>query len=120
MSKSKEIEELEKLQGHCLRSLLEIPSTTPYITILMETGIWPVEYQIQYKKLLLLHQIMNSDDNRLIKKVLQDQKKNEYNNWYNFTKEIANKYKINIAETNLQQTSKNAWKEKMKRQYHRI
>ena len=41
--------------------------------------------------------------------------KNEYNNWYNFTKEIANKYKINIAETNLQQTSKNEWKEKMKK-----
>ena len=43
--------------------------------ILMETGIWPAEQRIQYVTLMLYHNIKNSDEERKIKKMIEEQEK---------------------------------------------
>ena len=72
-----EYEQLEKKQGVILRRLLYLPRTTPYYAILCELGIWKIKYRIYYRKIMLLHNIMHSDDHRTCKKVILAQKESE-------------------------------------------
>ena len=43
----------------------------------MRTGIWPAEQRIQYATLMLYHNI-NGGEYRKIKKMLEEQKRNNY------------------------------------------
>ena len=82
--------------------------------IIIETGIWLMKNRIEYKKLLLIHQIITSDDNRLIRKIIEDQDNSYYHNWYTSVKRIAEKYILNVNMNELQNHSKNDWKVKVK------
>ena len=73
----KEIKELEKQQAKALCSLLHIPKTTPYLGILNETGIWKVEERINYRRIMLVQNILKSDDRRLSKRLLLQQAEDE-------------------------------------------
>ena len=41
----------------------------------METGIWPTEQRTQYETLMLHHNIKNSNEERKIKKGIEEQEK---------------------------------------------
>ena len=69
----KEVDKLENIQAMCLCSLLSIPKTTPYIGLLNELGIWTMEKQIVYRKLMFYHNMLNSDDRRLSKRIVIEQ-----------------------------------------------
>jgi hypothetical protein len=74
---------LEVMQGKLLKKTLRIPKSTPYWGLLCELGIWPVEWKIKYWKLMLLHNLLHSDDERLAKHILIAQKLSEQLNcWY--------------------------------------
>ena len=62
--KREEEKELEKLQSDMLKRILNLPLSTPYTGILMETGIWPVMARINYASLMLFHSVINCS-NRL-------------------------------------------------------
>ena len=47
---------------------------TPYIGILMETGIWPIKEKIEYQTLMLYHNLINSDEERVAKLLVREQK----------------------------------------------
>ena len=95
---TKDINELEKIQKTILIKLYKLPKTTPYYGILSEVGMWTVEIQIQYKKLLLLHTLLNSDDERIAKKVLLEQMKQDIpKSWYPEVKRIAEENEIDLA-----------------------
>ena len=66
---------MEDAQANTLRRLLKVPMSTPYMGILNETGIWPVEYQLMYKRLMLYHNIVNSNDCREVKKLILEQER---------------------------------------------
>ena len=74
--KRSEIDSLEKIQRKTLCSLLQLPKTTPYIGLLNELGMWRVEEQIMYRKIMLYHNIQNSPTTRLIKRIVDEQKEN--------------------------------------------
>ena len=66
-------EKLERIQGKALRRILMLPANTPYLGILKETGIWNVERKVDYQRLMLYQNMMESDDERLGKQIIQDQ-----------------------------------------------
>ena len=49
-----EMKELEKIQGEILRRILEVPKTTPYEALLMETGVVTMEARVDYKKIMFI------------------------------------------------------------------
>ena len=108
----KEAEELEKLQASMLRQLLEVPMSSPNNGILMETG-WPtVEAQLDYRKLMLYHNILWSDEKRTIKKILEVQKEeNRRGTWHYSICRIIEKYEITLQP---EQTLKSTWKHEVK------
>ena len=65
----KQTEKLEKIQKNVLTSILDLPTSTPYIGLLSEVGIWPVKYLIEYKRIMLLHQIITTQKRRFLKEI---------------------------------------------------
>ena len=108
----KEIDELEKMQAQVLKRILEVPDSTPYYGILMETGWWTMKARIEYKKMMLYHNIENSHEERIIKKILNIQKEERREStWYSEVKKSINMYKIQI---DVKAVNKSVWKKTIK------
>ena len=109
----KEIDELEKIQSTILKKICEQRKTTPYIGLLSELGIWPIEKLIEYRKIMLLHNIMSGGGERLIREIIDDQLINTYKRcWVEQVKEICIKYNINI--NSVKEITKTKLKEEIK------
>ena len=101
------------MQYQILRGMFELPQCTPYWGIIAESGIWPVKYKIEYKKVMLFQNIIQSDDKRLIKEIVEDQIREPYGNcWVKGIIEICSKYNISIQE--VRNMSKMALKKEIK------
>ena len=95
----KEYKEMESMQSKILRGIFELPISTPYWGIIAETGVWPVESRIEYKKIMLFHNIIQDDEKRLIKEIIEDQLRSPYGKcWVLSIKEICEKYELEIEE----------------------
>ena len=107
-----EIKELEKMQHHVLTKLMNIPRSTPYSGLLLETGMWTMEARVEYRKLMLYHNIKNSEDERVIKQIVkvQEQEVRE-STWLADVVRIKKKYGI---EKDVQECLKSAWKKDVK------
>ena len=91
----KELKNLEKIQAKALCQILEVPISTPYMGLLNELGIWKVEYRIDYRRIMFIQNILKSNQRRLTKRVLLDQKESEEEDTiYQTTKKALDKYSI--------------------------
>ena len=52
-----EIQNLEKIQGKALKRIFSLPIITPYIGLIIETGVWPAEQRKNYNLLMLYDNI---------------------------------------------------------------
>ena len=94
-----ELNELEKMQANILKRICKQKITTSYEGLLAELGIWSIETVIEYKKVMLLHNILNSDNNRSIKEIIEDQIIYTWKGcWTEEVKVICEKYQIKITE----------------------
>ena len=85
-----------------LKRILNLPISTSYIGLKMETGIWPTNQRIQYSTTMLYHNIMNSDHQRIARKILAEQtKSNDKNTMISKVKQTAQEVggKIKHVET---------------------
>ena len=69
-----EIQNVEKIQGKALKRIFSLPITTPYIGLIIETGVWPAEQRINYSSLMLYRNIISSSKNRLVKQIMVKKK----------------------------------------------
>ena len=81
---SREYEQLEKIQSECLKRILNLPVSTPYYGILMETGLWPLQNLVWYRKLMLYHSIVKSKEKRLAKIVWTQQHRYDMPNSFDY------------------------------------
>ena len=73
-----------------------------------EIGIWTVEDYTNYKKLLLFHNWIHSPNERVAKKILNEQIENEYEkSWYSEILNIKGKYEIDLEQA--KDLSKSQW-----------
>ena len=95
-----EIKQLEKQQAKALCSLLEVPRSTPYLGMLNELGIWKVEERINYRRIMLVQNILKSNDRRLCKRLLLEQEEEDEDDdtLYATTRKALERYSINIKE----------------------
>ena len=111
--KEEEIKELERIQGKIIRRILEQVATTPYWGLIAETGIWPVRQRLEYKKVMLFHNIITSNSKRLVKELVEDQIRRPYKGcWGESVKEICTKY--NLKEDEIAQYTKQDLKKEIK------
>ena len=92
-----EMQHLEKIQGKSLKRIPNLPIKTPYIGLIIETGVWPAEQRIIYSSLMLCHNIINSFKNRLAKQIIQEQRaQNHQNTFYGKVRTIAEELNIKL------------------------
>ena len=110
---TKDVERMEKLQAKMLKRLLNLPKTTPYMGLLKEIGIWTLDKQLLYQRLMLYQNIITSDDERLGKQIVLDQKRQEWRKtWYSETEKKAKELGIRLQDA--EEVSKAEWKKKVK------
>jgi hypothetical protein len=113
-----DIEALEKVQGKLLKTLLKLPESTPYWGLLNELGIWPLEDLLNYKKFMLLQNLMTSDDSRVTKNLVVYQRTFEIEaSWYSNLEKNGRSYGIQMENESLIE-NKQAWKKHVKEQIH--
>ena len=101
------------MQGLTLKRLFQMPKTTPYLGILMETGSLPMRDRIAYRKMMLYHNIVNLDGKRIMKKIVLHQEQHPRpGTWVQCLQELASKYGIELKEA--KQMRKEKWKKKVK------
>ena len=93
-----EIQNLEKIQGKTLKRIFSLPIATPYIGLIIETGVWPAEQRINYSSLMLYHNIINSSKDRLVKQIIQEQRAQNYSNSYDKVRAIAEELNIKLEK----------------------
>ena len=54
-------DKMESIQGQVLKGLFGLPKTTPYWGLLFELNVMPILYKITYKRMMLYHNIVNSE-----------------------------------------------------------
>ena len=75
-----EMNEIEKIHERVLKRIFNLPISTWYIGLIMETGTWLANQKIQYITMMLYHNIMNSDHKRVTRKILAEKAKSGHKN----------------------------------------
>ena len=97
-----EVKSLEQIQAATLCTLLQLPKSTPYIGLLNEIGMWRVEERLMYRKIMLYHNIHNSPDTRLAKRIITEQIENEdEDTFYAEVQRMGNELKIEMDTVRL-------------------
>ena len=97
--------------------LLNLPDSTPYWGILNETGIWPLQMVVNYHRLMLYQSMIDSEDSRLGRKVIKEQKENEWG-WFKETKKIVQNLEIDnewLENDKKIRDQKSTWKKEVKK-----
>ena len=111
--------EMKKInQGHyeVLRKVFEQKESTPYYGILSETGYWPYSYVIIYKRLMYFHHLIHSDERRITRKMIINQKMGigKGKTWYGGVEEWLTKLEMERSVEKIIQIKKSTWKKELK------
>ena len=68
-------ERIERIQGKILRGLFGLPKSTPYWGKLYKLDIIPVKLLTVYKRMMVYHDMVNSDKERVARKIILEQEK---------------------------------------------
>ena len=107
-----EIKQMESMQLTILTGILELPTSTPYCALLMETGWWTMRARVAYRKLMLFHNIIKSDERRVIKElVCMQQKAVRETTWYGSVHRAIEYYGVSL---DAEKVLKSTWKKHVK------
>ena len=109
---SKEIEKMEEAQSQMIKTILQAPKSTPYYGLLWETGKITIESRLKYKKMMLYHNLMNSEIDQLSRRTLMFQKEENRigTTWFFSTKAIAEQCGHIHSFDQVLELSKDKWK----------
>ena len=81
---SKDIAELQRGQLHYLRSITEVPKSTPIAAVYLEFGVLPIQYEVDLQRLYILKSILQKSHDDLVRMVYNEMLKYPCeNNWAN-------------------------------------
>ena len=95
-----EIHCIERIHGKYLKQVLQLPPSTPYAPMIIETGLWTAKERLKYITMMLFHEIMNSDDDRKSKEIIKNQIKYKKvkNTIYGKVVDIGEKTSIDVSK----------------------
>ena len=108
-------DKMESIQGQLLKGLFGLPKTTPYWGLLFELDVMPILFKITYKRMMLYHNIVNSDDEREIKRVVHEQECSGYERcWFGNLRKEGLEIDVKVSEEQVKGKRKSAWKKEIK------
>ena len=104
------IKELEQIQAMTLKRLLRLPQGTPTNGLRNELGILTVKSQINMKKLMFWHRVINMKDHMLVRKIMVEQMEKPGSTWYGGVEKVAEELKLPKEAAILQTISRERWR----------
>ena len=86
----------KKSKVKALKRIFNQPIITPFIGLIIETGVWPAEQKMNYSSLMLYHNIIKSSKDRLVKQIIQEQRAQNHQNTYDEVRIIAKELNIKL------------------------
>ena len=86
------LKKLENLQNTMLRIIFSTPTSTPKAALLWDTGVLPMEQQIEQKKLLFLHHLSTLPEETLANQIYSQQKENHFPGLVSECSNLVEKY----------------------------
>jgi hypothetical protein len=115
-----DVENLERIQGKLLKGMYGMPKTTPYWGMLYELDVMPITFLITYKRMMLYHNIVNSEDDRIIKHIVKNQEASGHEgNWYGNLRREGQAVGIDAKEESVKGKAKSVWKKEVKSQIYK-
>lgn len=111
---------LERIQAKAIRTMFNLAPSTPYWGMLSETGIWPLQAVVNYHRLMFYQNALQSEEGRLAKEIIEGQQKITGVTWTSVTKEIGDKYGIDIDQEKVKSTSTREWKKDIKEKINKV
>ena len=105
---------IDNRQYQMLKIVYEHPQGTPYLGIINETGLWPFSYIIKYKQLMWYHALIHSEERRVAKKILEQQIKEEKNNWAKQVMRWGSELELDMNMNRIKNINKAKWKKEIK------
>ena len=103
------------IQGKVLKGLFGLPKSTPYWGLLFELDVVPIMFLITYKRLMLYHSLINSDDRRVAKHVVRAQEQSGHEEcWFGNMKRESKEINLQISEDQVRGKLKSTWKKEVK------
>ena len=89
--------------------------------VFLEMGILPVKYELHKRQLSFLHHIIHLSEDDPVRKVWKYQTSlPDHNNWWSGVKKLMSDYAINMTEQQIQETSKEAFKQRVKKAVKKV
>ena len=115
----KNLNDLEIIQNTAIKRLMMLPASTPSSIIRSELGIWTVQNQIAFKKLMFLHRVLNLKNN-VTRQVLLEQIPMPGPTWLSETQQLLEMININENLEEIQNKSKYSWKKQVNEKIYQI
>ena len=107
---------MEVMQGKILKRILGLPTATPYWGLLFEMDIWPVKMEIIYRKLMLFHNLANSDNERTASTITIEQERLSMTNcWFSEVQREGNLIGMEVNSKRAKEKKKSEWKKECKK-----
>ena len=95
---SAEIDELEKVDEHLLRRVLECPTATPKEMLYLELGVSPIRNMIKSRRINFLQNILKEEKDSLMYTFLMAQLDDPTSfDWGETVKKNLEEYKVNLS-----------------------
>ena len=107
--------EIERIQAETLKKILDLPTSTPYVGVLMETGIWPAMDQLNYATLMFYHSVINSEERLVTKIMLEQEATSRANTFTERVKKIEEVLGIDTRSESVKKQKKLEWKKLCKK-----
>ena len=105
------MELLGSIQVKVLRKILNARRMTSTSFLFLELGILPLKYEVHIRQLTFLHHIVNLDERDPVKLVWRSLSMlPEYRNWWSETKDLMDRYKIELEEEEIVSMSEGTYK----------
>ena len=109
------IEDLSSSDRNLLKRILELPDSTPDISLYLELGIEPIRFLIKAKRIIFLHHILNRPDEEMMLKVLKAQtNKPVKGDWFSTVCNDIEEFEIENTIEEIQNMTENEVKRKVK------
>ena len=110
-----EVDKLEKCHEMGIRKLLELPSKAPKVILYFLTGSIPIRFQVQRRRLVYLHHILNQNEESLLLTFFEHQlKSRKPKDWATRIIKDISEFEIQLSMDEIMKTPVSVWKERIK------
>ena len=113
--KTKDHQALQSAQLSYLRSIVEVPGSTPIAALFLELSVLPIKLEIEQRQLFFLKRILDKDPDDPVHTVYKEQLNYNFeDDWANYIFQLRHTYNLPLNDENIKKMTLRQWKSVVK------